>query len=122
MDEMTTEALKKHPLPEEVLFWWIIAYLGIEIPVDTANPLVSPLLGDFHDFPPMLVQASPCEILFEGNKMLVEKAQDAGVDVTLQTWDGMIHVWQLYMLGELPEAREAIDRIGEWVQYLFAKS
>ena len=57
---------------------------------------------------------------FTRDEMLImAKAQDAGVNATLQTWDGMIHVCQLYMLGELPEAREAIDRIGEWVQNLF---
>ena len=100
-------------------FWWHSAYLGIENPVDPKNPLVSPLLGDLRGFPPVLVQATPVEILFEPARQFVEKAKAAGVDAILQTWDGMIHVWQFFGLGVLPEAQEAIDKVGEWVKKLY---
>jgi monoterpene epsilon-lactone hydrolase len=101
------------------IFWWIPAYLGIENPVDPKNPLVSPLLGDLQGFPPVLVQATPPEILFETARQFVERAKAAGVDATLQTWDGMIHVWQLFGLGLFPEAQEAIEKVGEWVKKLY---
>jgi len=100
------------------VFWWHFAYLGIENPADPKNPLVSPLLGDLKGFPPVLVQATPPEILFEPARQFVERAKAAGVDATLQTWDGMIHVWQYFGLGVLPEAQEAIDKVGEWVKKL----
>ena len=67
----------------------------------------------------MLVQATPVEILFEPARQFVEKAKAAGVDAILQTWDGMIHVWQFFGLGVLPEAQEAIDKVGEWVKKLY---
>jgi acetyl esterase/lipase len=102
------------------IFWWVPAYLGIENPVDPKKPLVSPLLGDLQGFPPVLVQATPPEILFEKARQFVEKAKAAGVNATLQTWDGMIHVWQLFGLGVFPEAQEAIDNVGEWVKKLYA--
>jgi acetyl esterase/lipase len=102
------------------IFWWMPAYLGIENPVDPQNPLVSPLLGDLQGFPAVLVQATPAEILFEPARQFVERAKAAGVDATLQTWDGMIHVWQLFGLGVFPEAQEAIDKVGEWVKKLYA--
>jgi len=98
------------------IFWWMPAYLGVENHADSKNPLVSPLLGDLRGFPPVLVQATPVEILFEPARQFVEKAKAAGVDATLQTWDGMIHVWQLFGLGVFPEAQEAIDKVGEWVK------
>ena len=101
-------------------FWWVPAYLGIENPVDPRNPLVSPLFGDLQGFPPVLVQATPVEILFEPARQFVEKAKAARVDATLQTWDGMIHVWQYFGLGVFPEAQEAIDKVGEWVKELYA--
>jgi len=101
------------------VFWWHSAYLGIENPVDPQNPLVSPLLGDLRGFPSVLVQATPLEILFEPARQFVEKAKAAGVDATLQTWDGMFHVWQYFGLGVLPEAQEAIDKVGEWVKKLY---
>ncbi len=99
-------------------FWWASAHLGIENPADSKNPLVSPLLGDLRGFPPVLVQATPPEILFEPARQFVEKARAAGVDATLQTWDGLFHVWQYIGLGVLPEAQEAIDKVGEWVKKL----
>jgi len=98
------------------VFWWHAAHLGIENPADPKNSLVSPLLGDLKGFPPVLVQATPLEILFEHGRQFVEKAKTAGVDATLQTWVGMIHVWQFFGLGILPEAQEAIDKVGEWVE------
>jgi monoterpene epsilon-lactone hydrolase len=101
-------------------FWWVPAYLGIENPVDPKNPLVSPLYGELQGFPPVLVQATPCEILFEPAQQFVEKAKAAGVDATLQTWDGMIHVWQYFGLSVLPEAQEAIDKVGEWNNKIYA--
>jgi len=101
------------------IFWWIPAYLGIENPVDPKNPLVSPLLGDLQGFPPVLVQATPLEILFEQAQQFVERAKATGVDATLQTWDGMIHAWQLFGLGVFPEAQEAIEKVGEWVKKLY---
>ena len=102
------------------IFWWIPAYLGIENPVDPKDPLVSPLLGDLQGFPAVLVQATPSEILFETARQFVERAKAAGVNATLQTWDGMIHAWQLFGLGVFPEAQEAIDKVGEWVEKLYS--
>ena len=39
----------------------------------------------------------------------------AGVDVEFEAWDDMIHVWQAFA-AILPEARDAIDRIGSFVR------
>ncbi|MGO9019296.1 MAG: alpha/beta hydrolase [Syntrophobacteraceae bacterium] len=99
-------------------FWWIAAYLGIENPAEINNPLVSPLLADLRGLPPLLVQATPPEILFEDARQVVEKVKAAGGEATLQTWDGMVHVWQLFFLGAFPESQEAIDKVGEWVKKL----
>jgi acetyl esterase/lipase len=98
------------------IFWWRAAYLGIENPADPKNPFVSPILDDLREFPPVLIQATPCELLYEQARQFVEKAKTAGVDATLQTWDGMIHVWQYFGLGVLPESEEAIKKVGEWVK------
>ena len=38
-----------------------------------------------------------------------------GVDVTLEVWPGMQHVWQ-YTASFVPEARQAIDKIGEFIK------
>ena len=36
------------------------------------------------------------------------------VEVTLETWDDMIHVWQAFV-PFLPEAGQAITGIGAWL-------
>ncbi len=117
LDTVDVSRAETDPVLADVgVFWWRFAYLGIENPADTKNPLVSPLFGDLKGFPPVLVQATPPEILFEPGRKFVEKAKAAGVDATLQTWDGMIHVWQYFGLGVLPEAQEAIEKVGQWVK------
>ena len=44
-----------------------------------------------------------------------ERPQAAGVDVTLEVWDGMQHEWH-FATNYLPESRQAIDRIGEFIK------
>jgi monoterpene epsilon-lactone hydrolase len=95
------------------LFWWIVAYLAGAAPGD---PLVSPLFADLKGLPPLLFQVSTCEMLYSDSTRFVDKAKAAGVDVRLETWDDMLHVFHDFGLHELPEAKEAIAHIGEFVQ------
>ncbi|HEX9048902.1 MAG TPA: hypothetical protein VF841_00040 [Anaeromyxobacter sp.] len=46
---------------------------------------------------------------------LAERARAAGVDATLEVWDDMVHVWHCFA-PMLPEADEAIARVGEYVR------
>ncbi|NHI94901.1 MAG: alpha/beta hydrolase [Candidatus Lokiarchaeota archaeon] len=96
-------------------FWWGEAAIGGK-ETELTNPIVSPLLADLSGLPPLLFQASPCEILYSDSVRFVQKAKAAGVDVTLQTWDEMPHNFQLFVYRGLPEAKEAIAKIGEFVQ------
>jgi monoterpene epsilon-lactone hydrolase len=103
-------------LADAGLFWWIPAYLG---GADPSDPLVSPIYADLKGLPPLLVQASSCEMLCSGCEGIVDRAKAAGVNATLQTWDNMVHVFQGFGLHDLPEAKEAIDKITKFVQKLF---
>jgi len=98
------------------IFWWIPAYVAGHNPYD---PYVSPVHSDPKGLPPILVQASKTEMLYDHSTRFVEKAKAAGVDATLQDWDDMPHVWQTYFTENLPEARKAINKIGEFVKKLF---
>ena len=55
------------------------------------------------------------EVLLDDAVLLAERAKEAGVTVTLEVWDEMIHVWHRYY-PILQEAREANARIGEYVR------
>jgi acetyl esterase/lipase len=95
------------------LFWWTIAYLAGK---DPGSSQVSPLFADLEGLPPLLLQVSTCEMLYCDSTRFVDKAMAAGVDVTLETWDDMLHVFPFFGLHELPETKEAIAKIGEFAR------
>lgn len=98
------------------IFWWFVAYLAGE---DPRNPYVSPLFGDLSGLPPILIQASSCEMLYSDASRFVEKAKKEGVNATLQAWDEMMHVFQGTRFELLPEAEEAINKIAEFTNQIF---
>ena len=63
----------------------------------------------------MLIHVGTAEILLDDSTRFAERARAAGVDVTLEIWDGMIHVWHAFAPG-LAEGVRAIARIGEYVR------
>jgi monoterpene epsilon-lactone hydrolase len=81
---------------------------------DPRTPLASPLFGDLANLPPILMQVGSEEALLSDSTQFAEKARSAGVDVTLEVWKDMQHEWQ-YAASWLPEARQAIAKIGEFV-------
>jgi monoterpene epsilon-lactone hydrolase len=76
---------------------------------DPYDPLVSPLYADLQGLPPLLIQVGDRETVLDDSVMFADMARAAGIDVSLEVWDGMIHVFQMF--GELPEARQAIASI-----------
>ncbi|HTO55971.1 MAG TPA: alpha/beta hydrolase fold domain-containing protein, partial [Myxococcota bacterium] len=83
-------------------------YLG---KTDPRTPLASPLFADLKGLPPLLIQVGESETLLDDSKSFSERARKAGVEVELEVWPEMIHVWQAFA-ALLPEGREAIARIG----------
>jgi monoterpene epsilon-lactone hydrolase len=82
-----------------------------DLPLD--DPRISGLYADLAGLPPLLIQASEIEMLRDDAVRVAEKARAAGVDATLQLFDGVQHVWQLFTW--LPESREAIAGIASFV-------
>ena len=83
---------------------FVSSYLGDR---ERSDPLASPLFADLRGLAPLLVQVSGHEILLDDSRRLAEAARSAGVDVELQVWDGVWHVWQA-MPVLLPEADAAL--------------
>ena len=82
-------------------------YLGEQ--GDPRHPLASPLYAELGGLPPLLIQVGDRETVRDDSVMLADKARAAGVEVDLQIWDGMIHVFQMF--AEIPEAHQAIASI-----------
>lgn len=80
---------------------------------DLSSPLISPFYADLKDLPPLLIQVGADEILLDDAVRCADKAREAGVDVTLEIWNGMFHVFQ--MIWFLAETKKAIGHIAEFV-------
>lgn len=94
----------------------LLAWLGlITSRVRPCDPRVSPVRGDLAGLPPTLVQANEAEVLLDDARRWVNKATDAGTNATLETWPHVLHVWQIFG-EEMPEAREAFDSIGRFLE------
>ncbi len=55
---------------------------------------MSPVYGDWHGLPPLLIHAGEEELLLEDAARIAEVARAAGVTVRLETYPRMWHVWQ----------------------------
>lgn len=83
-------------------------YLG---DTDPRNPLASPVYGDLAGLPPLLIQVGTREVLLDDSICFAQKARAAGVEVELEEWQGMFHVFHV-CAPLVPESRQAIERIG----------
>jgi acetyl esterase/lipase len=81
---------------------------------DPCLSLASPLFADLHGLPPLLIQVGSDEVLLSDSTRFAERARLSGVEVTLEVWPNMPHVWQI-AASLLPEARQAVGRIGEFM-------
>jgi acetyl esterase/lipase len=81
---------------------------------DARAATASPCFADLAGLPPLLIQVGTAETLLDDSRRLADRAKSSGVDVVLEEWDEMIHVWHAFA-PLLPEGRQAILRIGEYL-------
>jgi monoterpene epsilon-lactone hydrolase len=84
------------------------------------TPYISPLYGNYDNFPPLFIQVGAEEALLSDSLMLAEKAGEAGVDVTLRVWKGMEHTFAI-AIGHYPEADNGTLEIASFIKRCFAK-
>ena len=78
-------------------------------------PLASPLYADLRGMPPTRVQVGADELLMDDAVRIAEKMKNSRVDVTIEVFPEMQHVFQ-FGAGTLPEADDAIARLGEFAR------
>jgi acetyl esterase/lipase len=81
---------------------------------DPKDPLVSPLFADPAGLPPLLIHVGEVETLRDDAIRFAERATAAGVDVTLEVWPEMIHVWHVFG-PDVPESEAGVARIAEFI-------
>jgi epsilon-lactone hydrolase len=82
---------------------------------EARDPLAAPLYGDYRGICPMLVQVGADETLLDDAIRVADTARAAGVDVTLEIFAEMQHVFQL-SAGNMPEADDAVAQIGVYLR------
>jgi epsilon-lactone hydrolase len=111
-DSMTTKEAIDPMVTRKPLQKFAFHYLG---KADPKHPLASPLYADLRGLPPLLIHVGTSETLLDDSTRLAERARKAGVDVELEAWPDMVHVWHAFA-SLLPEGREAIERIGAYLK------
>ena len=82
---------------------------------DPATPLASPIHADLSGLPPLLLNVGDAEVLLDDTTRLAKRAAAAGVEVTLDVWPEMMHIFPVFA-AVLPEGQQAIDRIGGFLK------
>jgi acetyl esterase/lipase len=79
------------------------------------NPLVSPLYGDVHGFPPTLIHAGTQEVFLSDATRMADKLRAAGATAKLEVWPGMMHA---FTGGPtvIPEARLAARHVTRFMR------
>ena len=111
-DSMETRAAADPMVGKESLMISAKTYLGGS---DPRAPLAAPLYADLRGLPPMLIQVGDAEVLLDDSTRLAGIAREAGVEVEMDVWDDMIHVWHLFA-PILPEGKQAISQAGEFIK------
>ena len=111
-DSITSKASVDPMVTKDGLLQFAGLYLAGKNP---RTPLASPLYANLSGLPPLLIQVGTWEIVLDDASRIAERAKKAGVEVTYEPWEGMIHVWHLFA-PMLDEGNQAIERIGQYVQ------
>ena len=96
-------------LNKEYIDRMVEAYAGGQ---DLKNPMISPLFGDFHEFPPTYFQVGRNEILYNDSTRLYDAMIAANVSVKIDKFTGMWHVFQM---SPFKTAYEAMDKNAEFI-------
>ncbi len=79
---------------------------------DMTDPKISPIFGDFKDYPPTYIQVGDNEILYSDATRLHRKMVSAKVSVRLDHYEGMWHVFQM---SPIKKAYAAMNKIAEFI-------
>ena len=114
--KIKSKFLRDIPIPAQyslsitVLFG--IALLG---GADVRSEYASPIFHSLKGLPPVLVQVGEDELLLSDSVRFAAKAKEDGVDVRLEVYPRMFHVFNAFW-RIIPKAREANRKLGEFIK------
>jgi len=82
---------------------------------DPRDPRANPLYAGLGGLGPVYIQAGGDETLADDARLLDSRAREAGAEVRLDIFPGMLHTFQM-AAGRAPEADDAISKMAGWVR------
>lgn len=110
---METNRAKDVLVQKEVVEQMASTFLGER--GNRKDPLANPLYADLRGLPPIYIQVGGAETLLDDSHRLAERAKRAGVDVKLDIYPDLQHVFH-FSAGHAPEADDAIRKLANWVR------
>ena len=80
---------------------------------DLKDPLLSPIYGDVHDFPPAILTSGTRDLYLSNTVRMHRKLRAAGVEAVLQVWEGQSHAQYISDINA-PEVKEYHDEIARF--------
>jgi monoterpene epsilon-lactone hydrolase len=80
---------------------------------DFKDPLLSPVYGDMHGFPPTILTSGTRDLLLSNTVRVHRKLRRAGVEAQLEVFEGESHA-QYQFDDRVPETREAFTEIADF--------
>ena len=119
MDTASYHEFSEGPwLTRRSMEWFWTEYLPEE--TDRTNPLVSPLcatMNELRSFPPTLLITGECDVLRDEGEAYARKLMEAGVEVTMARFGGVIHDFMmLNAIADSAPTRAAIALAGDFVR------
>ncbi len=87
---------------------------------DLADPMLSPVYGDMHGFPPTILTSGTRDLLLSNTVRVHRKLRQAGVEASLQVYEGQSHA-QYGRDDTAPETKEAFEEIAGFFDRYLAK-
>lgn len=78
------------------------------------DPLLSPIFADLPGLPPLSMFVGGAEVLLDDTTRLADRARAAGVDVSVDIYPGLMHIFPLFA-EMLPEGQEAIEKMAAFL-------
>jgi acetyl esterase/lipase len=80
---------------------------------DMKDPMLSPVYGDMHGFPPTILTSGTRDLLLSNTVRVHRKLRQAGVDAVLQVYEGESHA-QYIRDDTAPESKEVFEVIARF--------
>ena len=109
---LTSNADKDSLVNAQVLQGMATTFLG---DASAQDPLANLLYADLKGLPPIYIQVGSYEALLDDSIRFETKAREAGIDIRVDVFPEMQHVFQL-MAGRAPEADDAIAKMAQWIK------